>query len=346
MFRTLDDIGDVTGKRVLVRVGPQRADGRWPRRRRVAAGGNGSDDRRLWPTAARKSSSCRTSGGPRASIAALSLRPVAAALGRRARTAGSRSPPTASARSPPLRSLRCRTAGSSLSSRIPASTRARRRTTPAFVAALATKTATSTSTTPSPPRTAPTPRPRGWRTSSPPSPVARWRPSSTALDKALGSPGPSRRGGGRRGEGVVEARCADAPSRNQGGSFDHRRRDGEYLPRRQGRSRSARRLCEHDMTATALDVLARAEAAHCTVHLPYDVVVATEFRAHAPHRTANVHEIDAWRNGPRPRPRRRRGARRRPQDLPHPGLERPARRVRANRRSTPRPLRSPASPPR
>ncbi len=52
-------------------------------------------------------------------------------------------------------------------------------------------------------------------------------------------------------------------------------------------------LCEHDLAATARDVLARAEAAHCTVHLPYDVVVATEFRANAPHRTANVHEIGA-----------------------------------------------------
>ena len=52
-------------------------------------------------------------------------------------------------------------------------------------------------------------------------------------------------------------------------------------------------LCEHDLTATALDVLARAEAAQCTVHLPYDVVVATEFKAHAPHRTVNVHEIGA-----------------------------------------------------
>ena len=52
-----------------------------------------------------------------------------------------------------------------------------------------------------------------------------------------------------------------------------------------------RSLCEHDMTATALDVLARAEAARCTVHLPYDVVVATEFKANAPHRAVNVHEI-------------------------------------------------------
>ena len=50
-------------------------------------------------------------------------------------------------------------------------------------------------------------------------------------------------------------------------------------------------LCEHDMAAIALDVLARAEAAHCTVHLPYDVVVATEFKAGAAHRTVNVHDI-------------------------------------------------------
>ncbi len=52
-------------------------------------------------------------------------------------------------------------------------------------------------------------------------------------------------------------------------------------------------LCEHDMAATALDVLARAAAANCTVHLPYDVVVATEFKAGAAHRTVNVHEIPA-----------------------------------------------------
>lgn len=50
-------------------------------------------------------------------------------------------------------------------------------------------------------------------------------------------------------------------------------------------------LCEHDLTATALDVLTRADAASCTVHLPYDVVVVTEFKAGAAHRTVNVHEI-------------------------------------------------------
>ncbi len=52
-------------------------------------------------------------------------------------------------------------------------------------------------------------------------------------------------------------------------------------------------LCEHDLGGTVRDILARAEAAGCTVHLPYDVVVATEFRAHAPSRTCNVHEVAA-----------------------------------------------------
>ena len=50
-------------------------------------------------------------------------------------------------------------------------------------------------------------------------------------------------------------------------------------------------LCEHDLKDTVLDILRRAEAASCTIHLPYDVVVASEFKANAPHRTVNVHEI-------------------------------------------------------
>ena len=50
-------------------------------------------------------------------------------------------------------------------------------------------------------------------------------------------------------------------------------------------------LCEHDLTDTVLEILAKAEAASCTVHLPYDVVVATTFAANAPHRTVNVHEV-------------------------------------------------------
>ncbi len=52
-------------------------------------------------------------------------------------------------------------------------------------------------------------------------------------------------------------------------------------------------LCEHDLKATALDIMARAEASGCTIHLPYDVVVAREFKAHADHRIANIHDIAA-----------------------------------------------------
>ncbi|KPF77612.1 phosphoglycerate kinase [alpha proteobacterium AAP81b] len=50
-------------------------------------------------------------------------------------------------------------------------------------------------------------------------------------------------------------------------------------------------LCEHDLADTARDILARAEAAGCTVHLPWDVVVAKTFGAGVPCRTANVHDV-------------------------------------------------------
>lgn len=52
-------------------------------------------------------------------------------------------------------------------------------------------------------------------------------------------------------------------------------------------------LCEHELADTAIAILARADRAGCTVHLPYDVVVARAFAAHAPHRIANIHEIAA-----------------------------------------------------
>ena len=52
-------------------------------------------------------------------------------------------------------------------------------------------------------------------------------------------------------------------------------------------------LCEHDLAATAEAILDAADAAGCTVHLPYDVVVAKEFRANPPVRTINVHEVAA-----------------------------------------------------
>lgn len=52
-------------------------------------------------------------------------------------------------------------------------------------------------------------------------------------------------------------------------------------------------LCEHDLAETALSILEKAEEAGCTVHLPYDVVVAKEFKANAENRVANVHEVGA-----------------------------------------------------
>jgi phosphoglycerate kinase len=50
-------------------------------------------------------------------------------------------------------------------------------------------------------------------------------------------------------------------------------------------------LCEHDLKDTALAILDKADTAGCTVHLPYDVVVAKEFKANAANRVVNVHEV-------------------------------------------------------
>jgi phosphoglycerate kinase len=51
-------------------------------------------------------------------------------------------------------------------------------------------------------------------------------------------------------------------------------------------------LCEHDLKDTVLSILEAADQASCTVHLPYDVVVAKEFSVNPPSlRTCNVHEV-------------------------------------------------------
>lgn len=51
-------------------------------------------------------------------------------------------------------------------------------------------------------------------------------------------------------------------------------------------------LCEHDLAATAEEIMDAADIAGCTVHLPYDVVVAKEFAANPPSmRICNVHEV-------------------------------------------------------
>ena len=52
-------------------------------------------------------------------------------------------------------------------------------------------------------------------------------------------------------------------------------------------------LREHDLTGTAEEILDAADKAGCTVHLPYDVVVAKEFKPNPETRTVNVHEVAA-----------------------------------------------------
>jgi phosphoglycerate kinase len=53
-------------------------------------------------------------------------------------------------------------------------------------------------------------------------------------------------------------------------------------------------LCEHDLTGTADGIMDAADKDGCTVHLPYDVVVAKEFAPNPPSvRTCNVHEVTA-----------------------------------------------------
>ncbi len=50
-------------------------------------------------------------------------------------------------------------------------------------------------------------------------------------------------------------------------------------------------LCEHDLAGTALNILAEAEKQNCTILLPVDGVVATEFKAHAENHVAKVTAI-------------------------------------------------------
>ena len=51
-------------------------------------------------------------------------------------------------------------------------------------------------------------------------------------------------------------------------------------------------LAEHELAGEADSIFQRAEAANCTIHLPYDVVVAKQFAPNPPSlRTANVHEV-------------------------------------------------------
>ncbi len=50
-------------------------------------------------------------------------------------------------------------------------------------------------------------------------------------------------------------------------------------------------LCEHELASTCEQIMDAADKANCTVHLPYDVVVAKEFKPNPATRTINVHEV-------------------------------------------------------
>lgn len=52
-------------------------------------------------------------------------------------------------------------------------------------------------------------------------------------------------------------------------------------------------LCEHDLAATARDIMEKAAARGCEIILPVDAVVTTEFKAHAPHRIAGLDDVKA-----------------------------------------------------
>lgn len=52
-------------------------------------------------------------------------------------------------------------------------------------------------------------------------------------------------------------------------------------------------LAERDMAPTALDILDKAKAAGCTIHLPVDIVVAREFKAGADNQTLPVGQCPA-----------------------------------------------------
>ncbi len=52
-------------------------------------------------------------------------------------------------------------------------------------------------------------------------------------------------------------------------------------------------LCEHELASVCEQIMEAADKANCTVHLPYDVVVAKEFKPNPATRTINVHEVAA-----------------------------------------------------
>jgi phosphoglycerate kinase len=57
--------------------------------------------------------------------------------------------------------------------------------------------------------------------------------------------------------------------------------------------RVGKSLCEHDLAATARDILATAKSRSCEILLPVDAVVAKEFKAGSPHRVVAIADVAA-----------------------------------------------------
>ena len=298
-FRTLDDVADLKGKRVLVRVdlNVPMADGKVTDDTRIRA---------VAPTIREISDKGgkaillahfgRPKDGPDPKF---SLKPVvpavAAILGR----------PVAFAERlhrPDGREGGRRDEGRRRprSSRTPASTRARRRTI-RLSPRRSPSSATSTSTTPSPPPTAPTPRPRASPTTCPPTPAAPCRRELEALEAALGNP---KRpvvaivGGAKVSSKIDVLEHLVAQGRRAG----HRRRHGQHLPARQGRRGrqvAGRARPRRHRAAASWPPPTRPAA---TIVLPVDAVVATEFKAGAPADDRRRRRGARRRDDPRRRP--------------------------------------------
>ena len=113
-----------------------------------------------------------------------------------------------------------------------------------------------------------------------------------ALEKALGNP-----------ERPVAAVVGGAQGSSQLDVLTHLVTQGDHLIIGGGMANTflaargvnvGKSLCEHDLAATAESILEAADKSGCTVHLPYDVVVSKEFAANpASLRTCNVHEVAA-----------------------------------------------------
>ncbi|MEG8054114.1 phosphoglycerate kinase [Sphingomonas aerolata] len=121
--------------------------------------------------------------------------------------------------------------------------------------------------------------------------VVRWRPNSTRCQKALGAP-----------EHPVAAVVGGAKVSSKLDVLRHLVTRVDHLIIGGGMANTflaargvdvGKSLCEHELAATCEQIMEAADKANCTVHLPYDVVVAKEFKPNPATRTINVHEVAA-----------------------------------------------------